>query len=549
MSAPMIPPRVDCLVLGGGITGAGVAWEAQRRGLRTMLIDDHDFASGTSRVTSKLVHGGVRYLMLGQLGHAGRMVRDRDALLSEIAPHLTEPMRFVLLLNEKQRKVRWLGWFLLALHRGYGSRHTVPPPEVIGAGEIDGYCPGLRGNDFGLTYWDGHTDDARLVLSTIRSAENAGATVLNYTRLVDAVRDEGAWRVTLESAERGIHACVACNVIVNAAGPWAASAAIPLGEEPAPMQWLKGTHVVLARPSDWSSALIFESELDGRPLWAIPWGPRLLVGTTESRYSGNLRRVEATSEEVDYLLESFRRTGAKIDCTPGGMVAAFAGVRPIAGNSHMREEKLSRDVHIQADPDRSVVTITGGKLTTFASTAALTVAEVQRLLARDSVRHDGHRARASKRIWPSLDEAAGDSLVTRLLSDSSAAVSRIVGPTVSQVRRWVRQYGHDAEGIMKRCASSPEDAQRLFSPLDYGMAELEYLARTEWVVHLSDLLVRRTPIRFLADQDHAGCARELLPMLRTTLGWSKERAEEELREYEQIAASGCPRGEPVPAEA
>ncbi|MDO8630796.1 MAG: FAD-dependent oxidoreductase, partial [Phycisphaerales bacterium] len=290
MTVHIMPGEVDCLVLGGGITGAGVARDAAMRGLRTVLVDSHDFASGTSHLTSKLIHGGLRYLEHCHFRLVAEGIVERDRLLNRMAPNLVAPLRFVIPF-EGSRFPKWLltvcGLQLYGLAEWLRSGRRSSP--LLAAG-MKRHYPALLPHPFGVNFWDAQTNDARLVMATVRTAYAAGAAVHNYTSVTDVARDKDGWNVRLRCELDDREWTLRARSIINATGPWSPMTARRLGVEPQELLWVKGSHLLLRRPPDFGrDAVIINSVRDRRALWIIPWETRLIVGSTESLYRGDLR--------------------------------------------------------------------------------------------------------------------------------------------------------------------------------------------------------------------------------------------------------------------
>ncbi len=532
------PGEFDCLVLGGGITGAGVARDASMRGLRVLLIDSHDFASGTSHLTSKLIHGGLRYLDHGHIRPVIEGIVERDRLLNRIAPNLVRPLRFVMPF-EGHRFPKWVatlcGLKLYGLPEWYHCGRSSDPMLRT---RLTRDYPMMRSHPFAVSFWDAQTNDARLVMATLRTAEAEGATLCSYTSIREATFAGGAWTVTLWSHAGEHEWTVRARSVVNATGPWSPYAAGLLGVEPLKLTWLKGSHIVVPRHERFGDdAIVIRSVRDRRPLWLIPWYHRLIVGSTECRYHGDLRNVRPSADEVDDLFDSLAAFFPMAGLTRADIRCAYAGVRPIIPQTVQSENGLSREHRIDVDPAHNLVTITGGKLTMFRRMSEQTVDKVYRLLnysecrmANAKCQMEGHsRIRHSKLalrhspLWPNLSVAQADVLSAELSKqyDSCDAPRGVI-------EHLVQHYGQDASLVLEDIVRDKELGQPLFANLPYTLAEFAYLCRREKVVHLADLVKRRTPVYFLVDR----CGEEVLPRVvghvAPILGWDPTRQAEEL---------------------
>jgi len=494
------------------------------RGLRVVLIDSHDFASGTSHLTSKLIHGGLRYLEHGHIRPVIESIVERNRLLNRVAPNLVHPRRFVMPF-EGHRFPKWvatlLGLKLYGLPEWYHCGRSSNPMLRV---RLKRDYPIMRSHPFAVSFWDAQTNDARLVLATLRTAKEEGATLCNYTSIREASFARGVWTVRLCSEVTQHKWTIRARSIVNATGPWSPYTAKLLGVEPLDLTWLKGSHIVVSKPDRFGEdAIVIRSVRDNRPLWLIPWYHRLLVGSTECRYHGDLREVHARADEIDDLFESLVSFFPTAGLTRADIRCAFAGVRPIIPQTEHSDNGLSREHRIDVDRQRRMVTITGGKLTMFRRMSEQTMDKICRLLDRPlpctAVRH---RLRDAL-LWPNLPvphaRALGAELVTRC---------RGRGVRSDVIEHLVRHYGQDASGIVAEIMRNEELGKPLFRGMPYCLAEVGYLCRCEDVVHLSDLVKRRTPVYFLADNVGADVLPRIVERVSSILRWDRTRQTDEL---------------------
>jgi len=608
---PTLPPtEVDCLILGGGITGAGVARDAAMRGLRTLLVDSHDFASGTSHLTSKVIHGGLRYLEHGHFRLVMEGIVERDRLLNQLAPNLVTPLRFVIPF-EGRRFPKWL--LTLSGLQFYGALEWYHGGRRSGScfgGRLREDYPTLREHPFAVSFWDAQTNDSRLVMATLRTAQTEGATICNYTSVADARFEHGAWTADLftEHSNGYLDTCVRfapavdemptvgankiattlkgvvadarsravrlttvrAKSIVNATGPWAPVTTQLLGGDPMPLLWIKGSHILLERPKGFGNdAIVIRSVRDLRLLWVIPWETRLIVGTTESKYAGDLRNVRPDADEIDDLFTSFTRYFPTSGLTRGDIRCAFAGVRPIIDQGGGSENSLSRKSEVVVDRDRRLITVNGGKLTMFRRMAEQAIDEVDRLLPRSTADADlRHRLRNAP-LWPGLSRTDAARWIAELANAGGMAKSRRAGTAMPAsdnasngfaaagrvVSHLVRLYGRDAAAILKEAGRSAELGEPLFADLPYCLAELVYLCKSEQVRHLLDLVKRRTSIYFLADDGGQAVLPRIVDRIAPVLGWDAERTASELSAVREEFEADCralgnraPLGEPAVAD-
>ena len=425
----------DVLVIGGGIVGAGVARDAAMRGLRTALVEQYDFAFGTSSRSSRLLHGGLRYLAQGRIG----LVREASVekcILHRIAPHLAAPLPF---LFPTYRHTPWVRWQLSIGVRIYDflcGQRNLGPCSTLSAAEMTQKLPGINGHDLtgGVRYYDGLTNDARLVIDTLQSAARHGAVVRNHTRFLDANRSAGLWTCRLRDEADGREVEVKSRVIVNAAGCWAA--AIPHSH--VRLRLTKGIHLVVDQERFHVPEAIVMTE-GKRILFAIPWGSRVILGTTDTDYQGSLEDVRADASDVSYVLNVVNRAFPQARLQPGDVLSDWAGIRPLIAPRKVRKgtpSDTSRNHQIEM-PEPGWIDVTGGKLTTYRLMAEQTVDQIGR--------HLGRSLRTCRTAEEPLIDAA-----------EAANTSSIIPPAVTReaVERYcVREWARDADDVMLRRTS------------------------------------------------------------------------------------------------
>jgi len=516
--------EVDCLILGGGITGAGVARDAAMRGLRTLLVDSNDFASGTSHLTSKVVHGGLRYLEHGHFRLVLEGIVERDRLLNQVAPHLVRPLRFTIPFDST-RMPKWAATVLgvqvygLIEHLRAGRR-SLP----LSASTLRRLYPDLSPHPFGVSFWDAQTNDARLVMASLRTAAAVGAGLLNHTALSHAIFNKDGWTVGLDSQTRRRSWIVRAKTIVNATGPWSPTTSSILGADPMELMWIKGSHLILARPPSFGAdAIVIRSVRDRRPLWVIPWENRLIVGSTESRFTGDLRDVRPSKDEVDDLLDSFRQYFPGLSATYDDIRCAYAGIRPIVHQHGGCENELSRRHKLIVDRERRLITINGGKLTTFRRMAEEAMDELGRIAGWPPPAEDLRKRLRNNALWPGLTPAQAQ----QVTADALGYYAELRG-SPQRAARLVRLYGSDGVAIAREAAVRPRLGSPLCEDLPYSLAELGYLCRSEQVCHLLDLIKRRTSLYFLADDAAAAVLPDIVEHIRLLLGWDWQRGQDEM---------------------
>lgn len=506
--------QFDVVVIGGGITGAGVALDAAARGLRTALVERRDFASGTSSKSSKLVHGGLRYLQQREFRLVRESLAERQNLLRN-APHLVHPLAFVVPLFGTG------GVASAAVARGYatalwaydlsgglriGHRH-----RRLSAGEVHAAVPALRADQVaaGFEYYDAFADDARLTLAVVRTAVlDHGAVAANHAPVAGLLTGSGG-RVHGAALEDGPE--IRASVVVNATGVWADQVdALHDPSHRGALRPAKGIHITVERSRlPVTSAAVLPVPGDSRSIFVVPWGDRVYLGTTDTGYTGPLDDPHCTPVDVAYLLGAANAALAG-QLLASHVVGAWAGLRPLLDEARStRTADLSRRHRVSAAADGTLVTVTGGKLTTYRKMAADAVDQVVASLGR------GHRSptRSLKLHGAGtqpVDAAAGDHLVSR--------------------------YGGEAADVAALVAADPDLGQPLVTGLPYLRAEVIHAARAEMAQTVDDVLSRRTRSLILARDASAAAASDVACLLAPELGWSPERVHEEAAAY--VAAVG-----------
>lgn len=482
MTRPRAERATDCdvLVVGGGINGAGIARDATGRGLRTVLCEQHDLASHTSSASTKLIHGGLRYLEFYDFGLVRKSLREREVVLAS-APHLARPMRFVLP-HERHLRPAWMIRAGLLLYDHLAVRRYLPGSETVdlrrhpAGAALDGRYR------TGFVYSDGWVDDARLVVANAIDVRERGGRVATRTKCTKLRANGKAWNATLEHAD-GREEQVTARLVVNAAGPWVARFLDDCTPRPARHhpRMIQGSHVVVRRLFDHDFAYIFQNP-DGRVVFAIPFGQEhTLVGTTERDHEGDLATPEIAPAEVDYLLGTIERHfGCKL--ARREVVWTFAGIRPLLASSTQDPKSITRDYVLDFDRrGPPLLSIYGGKLTTY------------RRLAEDVVDRICVALGIVANAWtkrtplPGGDMPGGDFEAFR-----RRMARRHAWLEPPLLDRYARTYGTRVDRLLEGC-SSVADLGRFVLP---GLAEreIEYLRREEFAVHADDILFRRTKL-------------------------------------------------------
>ena len=534
----------DVLVIGGGITGAGIARDAAMRGLRTALVERDDFGSGTSSRSSRLVHGGVRYLEHGHLHLVFESSRERRTLM-RIAPHLVRPLRFTWPVYRGARVPRWklnAGLFMydvLAVFRNVRNHRALEAAEVI-AQE-----PSVRRDDLvgGAEYYDAATDDARLTLANVISAEEHGAAVVNHASVVRLTRD-GA-RVTgavVRDHESDVEFTVRAAVVVNATGPWTdAVRALDASEARSAVRATKGVHIAVPRERlSTYGALTLLSPVDGRVMFALPSTVTTIIGTTDTPTDERPDEVRASAADVEYLLATANLFFPAARLTSNDVVAAWAGIRPLVASGFTSDPASASREHRISRSASGVISVSGGKLTTYRSMAAEVVTVVERSLGR----------RRSRATTDRVPLPGGD---VRSLDEALRAAELAVGDAVI-ARRLVEAHGSRWREVSALTSEEPALARRIVRDLPYLLAEVVYAVEHEMAVTLADVLVRRLRVAYESADHGRAASRVATAVLAGRLGWDNARARTEIARYEaevervfgtkepSAAAEGSPSG-------
>ncbi len=524
---------VDVLIIGGGITGAGVLHDAALRGLSAALVEQGDFGSGTSSRSSKLIHGGLRYLKKMQLRITRTACRERD-LLALSSPHLVWKTRFLYPSYAQDKTPGWqvsLGLTMYDNLTPVRHRH-----ERIDADEVRAWYPQVahRGLEFGLLYDDAAADDARLVHAVVQAGILAGGAALSYARVEELLRDAerqviGAVVHDLETDE--MHRVIA-RVVVNATGVWCDQVRSLLGGVPSRLRPSRGSHLLFPRerlPVD--VAVTGLSPDDGRPVFTVPHPEGTLVGTTDLFHSGALEDPRPSGDEVAYLLRFAQAVFPSARLSHGDIAGAFAGVRPILDSAAETPSEASREEEVWVE--EGLVSTAGGKLTTFRATAEEVVDRVLKLLPEG-------RAEAAYPV-----ATAGAVLPWRVETTEAAEAIQRLGGAADVSAGMVRRLG--AMALAAAGVAEPEELRPVADGLDVCAAELTWHLRFGGVVRLEDLLLRRIRLGMWQPRRTLELAPRLRPLLRRAAGWSVARWNRELEGLERAVANWLPPERPAPA--
>lgn len=481
----------DLAIVGGGINGAGLARDAAGRGIEVLLIEQNDLGSGTSSGSTKLIHGGLRYLQHYEFALVRKALREREILL-RMAPHLIRPMRFVLPHHDAMRPA-WMLRLGLFLYDHLGGSSRLPGTCVLDLSGDPAGIPLKRILKLGFEYSDCWVDDSRLVILNALDAAERGAVIRTRTRLVRAEREGECWRLVLNAC--GQREVMTARVLVNAAGPWIAPVAqtVIRAHAPARIRLVKGSHIVVPRLFEHDRAYIFQN-VDDRVVFAIPFEDDFtLIGTTDQDYEGDPSGAAATPAEITYLCQAVTRY-LRNPVTPYEVVHAYAAVRPLYDDGAARASDLTRDYVLDFDAEGDtppLLTIVGGKITTYRRLAEDVLAKIGQYFAAGAP-------------WTAQEPLPGGNL-------PSGSIDRMIERvrekwpflTANEARRLARAYGTRIDDVLGR-AQTRDEAGPWFGG-ELSAAEVRYLVHQEWAQTPEDVLWRRTKfgLRFGADERNA----------------------------------------------
>ena len=474
----------DLLIVGGGINGTGIAVDAAGRGLNVVLCEMNDLASATSSASTKLIHGGLRYLEQYEFRLVREALSEREVLLHK-APHIIWPMRFQLP-HRKHLRPRWMIRAGLYLYDFLGHRVTLPRSQAI---TFDSQSPLVDELKNGFEYSDAWVDDARLVILNAMQARSLGAEVLTRTRCTELVMEDRLWKATLVNQLDGSYQTVYARALVNAAGPWVGSfAAELLGHtRPHTVRLVKGCHIIVPRLYQNPEAFLLQNS-DGRVVFVIPYEQDYtLIGTTEEEYAGDPANAEISDWEIKYLIslvnECFRTKISR-----SSVLHNFCGVRPLIGSDEENASKVSRDYTLELDDKQApALTVYGGKITTYRKLAEAAMKKL-----------DGVFPGLAGPWTKAVPLPGGDFVSVPVLRKELQQKAPWLPGDI--VERWIKLYGSLAYTIIGQ-ATDLADMGRDFG---HGLfaREIDYLVANEWALTAEDILWRRTKLglRFTTEE-------------------------------------------------
>jgi glycerol-3-phosphate dehydrogenase len=525
--AALSTTELDILVVGGGVVGTGTALDAVTRGLTTGLIEQRDFASGTSSRSSKLIHGGLRYLEMLDFGLVREALQERGLLLTRLAPHLVTPVPFLYPLEHKVWERPYVGAGL-ALYDAMAALgkydRGVPRHRHLWKRQVQRIAPDFKSESLAgaIQYYDCQVDDARLVLTIARTAARHGAHLATRAKMIGFLREgERVVGVRARDLESGHEFGIRARVVVNAAGVWTDDIQDLVGGRGAiNVKASKGIHIVVPRDRIRSESG-FITRTASSVLFVIPWGRHWIIGTTDTPWDLDKAHPAASRADIDYVLEHVNRI-LREPLDHDDVEGVYAGLRPLLSGESEPTSRISRE-HTVVTPVPGLVLIAGGKLTTY------------RVMAKDAVDAAAHSLKTTvnlgvrESITDRVPLLGADGYETR--SNQRVMLARHSGLHVARIDHLLRRYGSLIDDVLDLIRDRRMLALPIEGAEDYLAAEVVYAVTHEAARHLDDVLTRRTRISIEMFDRGTAAAPQVAALMAAELGWSKERTEEEVDHY------------------
>jgi glycerol-3-phosphate dehydrogenase len=508
----------DILVIGAGVTGAGIALDAATRGLNVALVEQRDYAAGTSSRSSKLIHGGLRYLEQLNFSLVREALRERGLLLTELAPHLVRPVSFLYPLQHPVWERLYVGSGI-ALYDTIGGAKHLPRHQHLSRRGAMRLVPSLRkGAMLGaIRYWDAQVDDARHTMEIARTAAAYGAALAVSTRVTGLLREgERVVGATVRDQEAGKDLEVRARQVINATGVWTDTIQELAGRGRIQVRASKGIHLVVPKDRIHAdSGLILRTE--SSVLFVIPWGRHWLIGTTDTDWNLDLAHPAASAHDIQYLLDRVNQV-LRTPLTHEDVEGVYAGLRPLLSGESEASSKLSRE-HAVSQTAAGLITIAGGKYTTY------------RIMAKDAVDMAVRSlpARVSGCVTdrtPLLGAHGYHALFNR-----RARLAEASGLHVSRIEHLLQRYGSLITELLALIEQRPELGEPIAGAEDYLRVEALYAATSEGALHLDDVLTRRTRISIETFDRGLAAAEDVAPLLAEALGWTEQDTAREVEHY------------------
>ncbi|MBJ8347359.1 glycerol-3-phosphate dehydrogenase/oxidase [Antrihabitans sp. YC2-6] len=511
--------QFDVVVIGAGVVGAGIALDAATRGLKVALVEARDFASGTSSRSSKMFHGGLRYLEQLEFGLVREALRERELSLTTLAPHLVKPLQFLFPLTHRgwERPYVAAGMFL---YDQLGGAKSVPAQKHLTRSGALRLAPGMKRNALigGIRFYDTVVDDARHTMTVARTAAFYGAVVRTSTQVVGLLREaDRVSGVRVHDSEDGRSAEIRGHVVINATGVWTDEIqALSRQKGRFRVRASKGVHIVVPRDRIVSDAAIILRTATS-VLFIIPWGTHWIIGTTDTDWNLDLAHPAATKADIDYILTRVNQV-LVTPLTHADIDGVYAGLRPLLAGESDETSKLSRE-HAVARVAPGLVAIAGGKYTTY------------RVMAEDAVEAAAEDipARVSPSITEKVPLLGADGYFA--LVNQTLHLSEIYNLHPYRIKHLLDRYGSLIDEVLELGKAQPELLQPLTDAPSYLQVEVVYAAAAEGALHLEDILARRTRIAIEYPHRGANCAEQVAQLVAPVLGWDEREVDRELQTY------------------
>lgn len=481
----------EVAIVGGGINGAGIARECALRGISCILLEKDDFASGTSSKSSKLAHGGLRYLEHGDIRLVFEACHERERLLAN-APHLVKSLPFIIPIYTSSRRPKWQIKMGLWLYDKLSGFSTVRPHKMLSKKDVIDLEPGLNQEGLvgGAMYYDAQMDDARLVIETVLEAEKYGSHVYNYMK-VDSVKNTTDTPSTLSLTDTLTHTShtITANLIINTTGPWSDTFMSKVDSDHIPQLRLsKGVHII-TKSDITSHAILLTSDKDGRVFFVIPWFGLTMIGTTDTDYNGNLDTIDITEDDITYLLESAKTHVPGLSLKKQDIISTFAGLRPLIKQTSGTASQVSREHKISQTG--AIISLFGGKYTTF------------RKMSEDVAKHIHSQLR--KGTFHSLTEALphwGGKIknIDTFIQENADFDTKTYGISNKTYAHLVRLYGSKYSAVLDHALLFPDGLDTLGNT-QHIKGEVYYARDIEKAKTLTDFLRRRTRLALSSSSD------------------------------------------------
>ncbi|MFC9551012.1 glycerol-3-phosphate dehydrogenase [Rhodococcus sp. NPDC056960] len=512
--------QFDVVVIGGGVVGAGAALDAATRGLKVALVEARDYASGTSSRSSKMFHGGLRYLEQLEFGLVREALRERELSLTTLAPHLVKPLKFLFPITHRLWERPYMAAGIFLYDRMGGAKSVPAQKHLTRAGALR-MAPGLKRNSLtgGIQYYDTVVDDARHTMTVARTAAHYGAVVRTSTQVVGFLREaDRVSGVRIRDCEDGRTADVKAHVVINATGVWTDEIqALSRQRGRFRVRASKGVHIVVPRDRIVSDAAII-LRTEKSVLFVIPWGSHWIIGTTDTDWNLDLAHPAATKADIDYILGHVNKV-LVTSLTHDDIDGVYAGLRPLLAGESDETSKLSRE-HAVARVAPGLVAIAGGKYTTY------------RVMAEDAV--DLAAEDIPARMAPSITEkvplVGADGYFA--LVNQTVHLGQLYGLHPYRVKHLLDRYGSLIGEVLDLASDKPELLQPITDAPAYLQVEVVYAAAAEGALHLDDILARRTRIAIEYSHRGVNCAEQVAQLVAPVLGWDADDVDREVKTYQ-----------------